>query len=402
MSANNSFSYERLFARNAAEPAPLGMPRRGRYDFAVAYPDPETLPLDELVEGLRQALAEEGRDLAIYHHRQGYPPLREYVANKLARDRDIHVSPDDIILGDGSSQPIHMIVETLVDPGDVLLTEEFVYSGTLNTMRRFRADIRGVPCDEQGMLPDALEAAIRQAQAEDKRVKFIYTVPTFQNPQGWTMSLERRQAMVELAQRYDVPILEDDCYVDLRYEGSDVPSLYALDGTGRVMYVASFSKIIAPGMRLGYMTAPRELLQRALAAKSGGSVNTFAAFAVHRFATGQLHAHIEVINDVQRRKRDTMLAALEEHFGDGATWSRPQGGLYIWVRLPKQADLVRIRDRVLETEDVGYVPGTAFAADGVSGRNCMRLCFGYNTPEEIQEGIARLAAACRREGMLAD
>ncbi|GIV80251.1 PLP-dependent aminotransferase family protein [Litorilinea aerophila] len=402
MSANNSFSYEQLFARNAAEPAPLGMPRRGRYDFAVAYPDPETLPLDELVEGLRQALAEEGRDLAIYHHRQGYPPLREYVANKLARDRDIHVSPDDIILGDGSSQPIHMIVETLVDPGDVLLTEDFVYSGTLNTMRRFRADIRGVPCDEQGMLPDALEAAIRQARAEGKRVKFIYTVPTFQNPQGWTMPLERRQAMVELAQRYDVPILEDDCYVDLRYEGSDVPSLYALDGTGRVMYVASFSKIIAPGMRLGYMTAPRELLQRALAAKSGGAVNTFAAFAVHRFATGQLHSHIEVINDVQRRKRDAMLAALEEHFGDGVTWSRPQGGLYIWVRLPEQADLVSIRDRVLETEDVGYVPGTAFAADGVSGRNYMRLCFGYNTPEEIQEGIARLAAACRREGMLAD
>ena len=149
------------------------------------------------------------------------------------------------------------------------------------------------------------------------------------------MSLARRKALVAVSQQYDVPILEDDCYVDLRYDGDDVPALYALDGTGHVMYVASFSKIIAPGMRLGYMTAPRPVLERAIAAKSGGSVNTFAAFAVHRYSTGQLHSHIEEICDIQRAKRDAMLAALAEHFGDGATWSQPQGGLYIWVKLPR-------------------------------------------------------------------
>jgi 2-aminoadipate transaminase len=250
------------------------------------------------------------------------------------------------------------------------------------------------------MLPDALERIIVQANQEGKPPKFLYTVPTFQNPQGWTMSLERRKALVALSQQYDVPILEDDCYVDLRYEGYDVPSLHALDGTGRVMYVASFSKIIAPGLRLGYLTAPRELLQRALAAKSGGSVNTFAAFAVHRYATGHLHGHIEEINDIQRAKRDAMLAALQEHFDNGATWSRPQGGLFIWLKLPEGADVVQVRDKILEIDDVGYIPGPHFAPDGVSGKNCLRLCFGYNTPEEIQEGIARLAAAFRREGVL--
>jgi 2-aminoadipate transaminase len=400
MTQANGFRYQSLFARQSAEPRPMGAARRGKYDFAVAYPDPASLPLDELVDGLKEALAAEGRDLAIYGHPQGYRPLRDYVAAKLARDRAIHVTADEIVLGDGSGQPIHMVCETLVDPGDVLLTEDYVYSGTLQQMRRFRADIRGVPTDEEGMLPDALERLIVQARSEGKPPKFLYTVPTFQNPQGWTMTLERRKALVALSQQYDVPILEDDCYVDLRFEGQDVPSLYALDGTGRVMYVASFSKIIAPGMRLGYLTAPPELLQRALAAKSGGSVNTFAAFAVHRFATTGLGSHIEVINDIQRVKRDAMLSALEEHFNGDATWSRPEGGLFIWVKLREGADTAAIRDKILETDDVGYHPGSNFAPDGVSGKNYLRLCFGYNTPEEISEGIARLAKAFRREGVM--
>ncbi len=398
--SNASFSYRSLLARNAAAAQRAGVARRGKYDFAVAYPDPASVPINELITSLEQALAEEGRDLAIYGHPQGYRPLREFVAAKLARDRNIQVGADDIILADGSSQPIHMVIETLVDPGDVLIVEDFVYSGTLNQMRRFRADIRGVLTDQEGMVPDALEGVIRQALSEGKQPKFIYTVPTFQNPQGWTMSLARRQAMVKLAQHYDVPILEDDCYVDLRFEGQDVPSLYTLDGSGRVIYVASFSKIIAPGMRLGYMTAPRELLDHALAAKSGGSVNTFAAFAVHRYATGHLHSHIEEINEIQREKRDAMLAALETHFGDSASWSRPQGGLFIWLQLPADADVVAVRDKILATDDVGYLPGPSFAADGQSGRNCLRLCFGYNTPAEIHEGIARLAQGFRREGVL--
>ncbi len=400
MAETRQFSYQGLFAKSAPDPRPRGVARRGKYDFAVAYPDPESIPFDGLVESLKQALREEGRDLAIYHHPQGYPPLREFVAQKLARERNIHVSADDIILGDGSSQPIHMLLEVLVDPGDVVFTEDFVYTGTLAQMRRFRADIRGIPCDQEGMLPDALERAIKKALSEGKHPKLIYTIPTFQNPQGWTMTLERRKAMVRLAQKYDVPIMEDDCYVDLRYDGQDVTSIYSLDDTGHVMYVASFSKIIAPGMRLGYLTAPREVLERALAAKSGGAVNLFAAFAIHRYSTGQLAQHIEDINEIQRAKRDAMLAALGENFGSGATWSRPSGGLFIWLKMPEGADLVKLRDVALDTADVGYIPGNMFAPDGVSGRNYARLCFGYNTPEEIREGIARLADVFEKAGVL--
>ena len=251
---SSSFSYDGLFAESAPAARQRSPVRRGKYNFAVAYPDPASLPLDELSHALDAALRDQGRDLALYPDLQGYPPLREFVAAKLARDRDIRVSADEIFLADGSGQPIHMIAEALLDPGDVVLTEDFTYSGTLTTLRRFRADIRGVPCDGQGMLPDALESAIARAVAQGRKPKIIYPIPTFQNPQGWTMSLERRQDMVRISQAHGVPILEDDCYVDLRYDGNGVTSIHSLDAAGGVMYVASFSKIIAPGMRLGYLT----------------------------------------------------------------------------------------------------------------------------------------------------
>ena len=402
MPEGNKFSFDGLFSRQAPEArGRAGAVKRGKYDFAVAYPDPKSIPFDGLVAGLQEALKEEGEDLAIYAHPQGYLPLREFVGDKLARDRDIHVSPDDIILGDGSGQPIHMMLEVLINPGDVALTEDFVYSGTLGTLRRFGADIRGVETDEEGMLPDALEAAITRAASQGKPPKVIYTIPTYQNPMGWTMTLERRKAMVEIANRHGVPILEDDCYVDLRLDGDAQPtSLHALDDTGSVMYVASFSKIIAPGMRIGYVTAPSEVLDRAMVAKSGGSLNTFASYAVHRYSTGQLDAHIEEINDVQRAKRDAMVAALGENFGDRAEWTNPHGGLFVWLKLPDGADLTTIRDDVLNKYDVGYHAGLNFSPEGNSGHNYARLCYGFNTPQEIHEGIARLAEAFEKEGAL--
>ncbi|MDA0768826.1 MAG: hypothetical protein BZY79_06645 [SAR202 cluster bacterium Casp-Chloro-G4] len=398
--AGSQFSFEGLFAKNSPEPREAPIVKRGKYDFAVAYPDPASVPTDGLLEGLKEAMAEEGGDLALYTHQSGYSPLREFVAQKLARDSGINVSADDIILGDGSGQPIHMICETLLDPGDVVLTEDFVYSGTLGQLRRFHTDIRGVACDQEGMLPDALESTIKNAIGQGKKPKFIYTIPTFQNPQGWTATRERREAMLKISHQYGVPILEDDCYVDLRYEGESVPSIYSMDDTGSVMYTASFSKIIGPGMRLGYMTAPKAVMDIARGVKSGGSVNQFAAWAVHRYATGHLDEHIVEINNIQRGKRDAMIAALGENFGSAAEWSEPKGGLFIWLKMQEEADLQAIRDKVLDTADVGYQSGPLFAPDGVSGKNYARLCFGYNTPEDIHEGIARLADSFAKEGVL--
>ena len=399
MTDGDGFSFDKLMSGRAPAPRPGAAVQRGKYDFAVAYPDPDSLPLDDLASSLRSALEEEGRDLAVYPHVQGYAPLREYVADKLMRTRSIDVTSDDIILADGSSQPLHMIIETLVEPGDVVLTEDYVYSGTLNTLRRFGADVRGVACDGDGLDPHALEEAIELASSKGKHPKVVYTIPTFQNPQGWTMTLERRKALVQVAQRHGVPILEDDCYVDLRFDGEDVPSIHSLDDSGLVMYVGSFSKIIAPGMRLGYMTAPRQVLDVALGAKSGGGVNQFAALAVHRYAMSGLHDHVSDVNHILRAKRDAMLAALGENMGSAASWSRPDGALYVWLKLREDADTTATHEAAFEA-DVGYHPGVNFAPDSVSGKNMARLCYGYNTPEEIGEGIARLAGVFDRAGYL--
>ena len=194
-------NYENLFSQSAPEGIEDGAVKRGKYDFAVAYPDPETLPLDDLVESLSNGLKEEGKDLAVYPNHQGYVPLREFVAQKLAKDRDINVGIDQILLGDGSGQPIHMICEALLDPGDVVLTEDWVYSGTLNQLRRRQADIRGVQCDEDGMIPEDIENQITKSVSEGKKVKFIYTIPTFQNPQGWVMTEDRRKSLIKIAQK---------------------------------------------------------------------------------------------------------------------------------------------------------------------------------------------------------
>ena len=400
MSDDTAFDYEGLFSKTTpSQPGNRQAHPRIKYEFGVAYPDPDSLPLDGLVESLKVALQEEGRDLAYYPHPQGYPPLREFVSQKIAGDRDIRVSADDIIMADGSSQANHMAAEALLDPSDVVLTEIFTYPGTLGILRRFGAEPRGVACDDDGMVPEAVESAIEQCIAEGRRPKLIYTIPTFQNPLGWVMTLERRRALVELSQRYDVPILEDDCYVDLRYEGEPVASIRSLDDTGRVIYVASFSKIIGPGMRLGYLTASPQFLDRVAAMKSGGGVNQFAAWAIHRYAVDQLQGHIADSNVVLRAKRDAMLAALGENFGSAATWSRPKGGLFIWLCLPEGADTAAAREQAAEA-GIAYLPGSMLSPDGTSGDNCARLCFGYNTPEEIHNGIAALADVFEKGGQM--
>lgn len=396
------FTFDGLFSRTIVEQRTLGMGGgyRPKYDFAISYPDPASLPLAGLTAALQQALAEEGPDLALYLSAQGYLPLREFVAAKLARDRNIHVSADEIMLTGGAGQAIHVTLEALVDPGDIVLTDDYTYGGAIHQMRRFQADVRGVQTDDEGVLPDALEAALQQAAREGKRVKLFYAIPTFQNPQGWSMTLERRKALVALAQKYGMPILEDDCYSDLRYDGQDLPTLHALDDAGHVIYVSSFSKTIAPGMRTGYMTAAPALFKRTLAAKSGGPVPLFVTLAIHRFALDGLASHIEVIGDIQRQRRDAMLQGLVEHFSGSATWIRPEGGLSVWVKFPDGTDITSVREKIFHATNVSYSLGTNFSPDRIASKQYMRLSYGFNTPAEITEGMRLLADAFRAEGIV--
>ena len=392
------FKFDGLFAESTPEPRPRST-KPNKYEFGIAYGVPETIPLDGLREAISKGLKEDGRGLAKYPHPQGYPPLRELIAQRLLATRNVRVSPDDILLGDGSGQTIHLICEALFDPGDVVLTESFTFNGTLNSMRRFRADTRGVPCDDDGMFPEALEQSVKDSIAQGKKPKFIYVVPTFQNPLEREMTLGRRQDVLRIAQQYDLPIFEDDCYVDLRFEGESVTSIHSLDDTGRVLYTASFSKNIAPGIRIGYVTAPPVVMER-LKVIRGGWVNEFAAMAVYQYSKDNLDDHIEELTDVLRGKRDAMLAALGESFGSAATWTVPSGGMYVWVTMPEGTDASAALSVALDA-GVAYQPGHIFAPDGVSGKNCFRLTFGYNSLEEIHDGIGLLAEVFTREGVFA-
>ncbi|MCH8989383.1 MAG: PLP-dependent aminotransferase family protein [Chloroflexi bacterium] len=390
------FNYDSLFSKTSQD-APPGSFRHAKYDFAVAYPDPEILPLDELVDSLKSAFDREGRDLAYYSDAAGYAELRRLVAEKLARERNMKVEADGLVLTSGSGEAIGIVIQALTDPGDVVLTEEFVYLGTLNQMRRYGADVVGVKCDDDGILPGDLDTVITEQTAKGKKVKYLYTIPTFQNPMGWTMTLERRKQVLEVTGKHGIPVFEDDCYADLRFEGEDVTSFHSLDETGRVVYVGSFSKIIAPGMRMGYLVAPQEVINRAWSFKSGGAVSQFTALAVAEYMKGGMDQHIEAHNRALAAKRDAMLAALGENFGSSVTWTAPQGGLYLWVKFPEGADLAAVQDQVYE-EGVGYYNGAQFSPSG-EGANYVRLCFGHPSAETIYEGIGELARILDKKGV---
>ena len=382
------FNYESFFSANSQESTP-GTVRHSKYDFAVAYPDPDNLPLEELIESVRAGFEREGRDLAYYSTAAGDPELRNLVAEKLSRERNMTVTADDMVLTSGSGEAIGILIQALTDPGDVVLVEEFVYLGTLNQMRRYGADVVGVKCDDDGIIPEALDSVITEQTGKGKRVKYLYTIPQFQNPLGWTMSLERRKEVLDVTGKHGIPIFEDDCYADLRFEGEDVTSFHSLDDAGRVVYAGSFSKIIAPGMRMGYLVAPKPVIARAWSFKSGGAVSQFTALTIAEFMKGGLNQHIEVQNRALAAKRDAMVAALGENFGGSVTWTVPQGGLYIWVKFPEGTDLAAVQEEIFH-EGVSYYNGSQFSPTG-EGSNYERLCFGHPSIETIRDGIAELA-----------
>ena len=387
-----------LRSKTAPEATPLPGARKElpKYPFVMSYPDPKNLPIMEANAAMREALAEVGSTMSVYPDTQGYPPLREFIAQRLGERRNMSVDPDDILLTEGSGQAIHFVTEALVDPGDAVIVDDFVYGGTLWSLRRFGADIRGVVSDADGMLPDALEETLDQAEADGKRTKMVYLIPTFQNPQTWTMPVERRREIVEVAVRKRVAILEDDGIAEFRFEGDHVPAIASLDDSGVVIHTGTFSKIVVPGMRIGYLIAQRPFLETVMPIKGSRGVTQYGALAVHRFAITRLDDHLERLNSVLRSRRDAMFASLAENFGTTATWGTPEGGLYTWLTMP-DVDLVDAAEAAAE-RGVTYDLGTNFATGDDPGRNKARLCFSFNTEEEIREGIALLTDAVTEAG----
>lgn len=386
------FNFTNLISQSVPNLAPPGEHIKPIYDFGVAYPDPESIPIPELIHSFSTALEEEGQNLALYPHPDGYPPLRDFVSKKLSTERNINITPEQIILTNGSSESIHMISEILINPLDSVLTEKYVYSGTLRTLKRFNANVFGIECDQSGIIPFELEKKIKTLNQQNQTVKLLYTIPTFQNPLGHSMSTKRREEILEITQKYNIAILEDDCYVDLNYENINYPSIYSLDKSESVIYVGSFSKIIAPGMRMGYVVSPKAIIDKLRIVKSGGGVNQLAALTIHRYSNTKLNEDIKRRNKILKDKRNAMAQALEQYFDfDSQTkWNIPDGGLYIWLEMSSKYDLVKLLPKANQA-NINYHPGTAFDPEGKIGKNCARLCFGYNSSKEIKKGIELLS-----------
>ncbi|MEE8442213.1 MAG: PLP-dependent aminotransferase family protein [Dehalococcoidia bacterium] len=371
---------------------------RPTYDFAVGYPDPESFPADGLHEALGRALKDHGRDLVLYPHRQGLPELRKFVAEKLQRERGMRVEPDQVVLTSGSGPAIAMYTQLFTNPGDTIVTDYFTYLGALAIMRGFGTNIVGVPTDEEGMRADALDQTIQDLQRQGKRPKFIYTIPSFQNPLGTDMKVERRQGILAVAQKHGIPIYEDDAYEDLRFEGDRYPAIHSYDDSDMVLYSGTFSKIVAPGMRMGYMVAPQDLVPRITGMHWGTPPSQFSALAILYYLRDNMENHVAELCDVYRSRRDTMLGSIGEFMGTSAEVTRPSGGMYIWVRLPEGVNAAVLADKSRE-KGAAYLPGPSFSPRG-DGQNCFRLCFGYENHQGIRDGIAMIAEVFQEGGLL--
>lgn len=354
--------------------------------FAGGLPSPESFPTDALRAIADTCLSGDLESLLQYSTSEGYPPLREFLASWSSRV-GIEAAPDDTLILTGSQQGIDLASKALLDPGDVVLVEEPTYLAALQIFQLYQAKIVSVPGDASGMDIEALDKAILE-----HRPKMIYVIPTFRNPSGETWGHDRRRRLAERAGAAGVYVIEDDPYGALRYDGEPLPAVKSFDSAGRVVYLGSFSKIISPGLRVGYAIAPRELLRRMVIGKQATDVHTsnLSQRLVHGFcASGGLDSHLNRVCNIYGEKRDRMLDAMERSFPDGAEWTRPEGGLFIWVRLATDLSTEDLLPVAVEKERVAFIPGTPFFADG-SGRNTMRLNFSNASIENIDEGIGRL------------
>ncbi len=359
--------------------------------FAGGLPAPEMFPLREVKEACNYILEHHGQEALQYGTTEGYPPLKEFLAESMQK-YGIPAVPGNILMTNGSQQALDLIGRLFINNGDKILTDAPTYLGAIQAWRVYKPQFVTIPLDEDGTNPDWVEKILKE-----HKVKFIYILPNFHNPAGTTIPYERRQRLVELAAKYGTFIVEDDPYGELRFEGKDIAPLISMHKEN-VIYLSTFSKTLSPGIRLGWIVAPEQVIARLVQAKQGADLHTstFVQHIAHDVAErGIINRHVKRIRAVYKERRDVMLAAMEKYFPPGVTWTRPQGGLFLWVCMPEHVDSQELLEFAVE-EEVAFVPGTAFYPDDQGGRNCMRLNFSNAKPEMIQEGIKRLGQAMLR------
>ena len=359
--------------------------------LSAGNPSPDAFPAKEIGEISARIFQERPIDALQYSVTEGYPPLRDALTDYMKRKYNVGREFDSILITSGAQQVMDLLTKSLCNEGDVVICEAPSFIGSLNTFRSYRARLRGVPMEDDGMDMAELEKALQ----EEPRAKFIYTIPNFQNPSGITMSWEKRQAMYQLAKKYGVLILEDNPYGDLRFAGEDVPSIKSLDTEGVVVYAGSFSKVISPGMRVGYAIAPQTLLQKMIVCKQGEDVHTniWSQMVCHEFMTRyDFDAHLERLRTIYREKSAYTMRLMNEHLvPNGITYLPIEGGLFLWCTLPQGVDMPAFcKEAVLRK--VCVVPGNAFLTD--ENEPCQSFRINYSTPtdEQLKRGIEILGA----------
>lgn len=360
--------------------------------FAMGSPATDLLPIHDFREAINRVLRRDGAEALQYDEAAGYEPLRRSVAHRLS-SRGIEAGPQDVLIPSGSQQGLDLAARVLTEPGDLVITESPTYLGALDVFQSHEVRVRGVPVDGEGMQVDALEALISR-----HRPRLIYTIPTFHNPTGVTMSRERRRKLLTLARRHDFLVLEDGVCSELRYEGSPSPPLKALNGGERIIYVNSFSKFLLPGIRVGYIVAPRRIRERLVTAKQAADLFTSSLMQralVEYLEQGHLDDHLATVRRIYKERRDAMLTGLSSHLTEGARWIVPQGGLCLWATLPDAFSTAQLYLTAIEYGVAFAVGSVFFPQDPAS--SSLRLNFAAHPPGEIERGLRRLGKAMREE-----
>jgi 2-aminoadipate transaminase len=393
-----AFDFTPLVPAGSPAPAVRWSPP-GKYNFTFGNNDPEGLAVEDLQAAVQAALSREGRRLSDYRLHmgpQGYKPLRDFLLKKLKRDAGIECTADDILLTSGSLQGLDLVNGALLAPGDTIICERDCYEGTLNRYTRRGINVVGIPLDKGGMRMDALEAALADLKSKGVRPKFIYTIATIQNPTATILDAGRRTKLLALAEAYGVPIFEDDCYADLTWNGERPPAIYSMSRTQNVIHIGSFSKTIAPALRVGFIVAPWSIMSRLLPLKTDAGSGGLEQMMLAEYCEAHFAEHVPQLRKRFRAKLDTLIAALNEQFGTAAEFDDPPGGIFLWVKLPDNVDAMKLREAALAA-GVVINPGPEWSIDKATSKSRIRLCFASPTHEEIRDGIALLAEVCRKE-----
>ena len=370
-----------------------------KYSFVGGNNDPEQVPVEGLIDAVNAVLGREGRTLATYglaSGPQGYLPLRQFLTAKLQRDAGIACSADDILIVSGSLQALDLVNATLLARGDTVIVERDTYQGALNRLTRLGVNTIGIPLDGEGMRMDMLADELADLKRRGITPKYVYTIPTVQNPTGTIMPQARRAELLELAEQYGVPIFEDDCYADLIWDGRRPPALYSMSKTGNVIHIGSFSKSIAPALRVGFIVAPWNVLSRMLALKTDAGSGALEQMVLAEYCAPHFTSHVPKLTRGLRAKLDTLMEALNEQFGTSAEFEEPKGGIFLWVKLPDNVDTLKLYQTALKA-GVAINPGPEWSTDKAYAGSRLRLCFASPSHEQIREGVAMLAEVCRRE-----